>query len=350
MRKLFVIALFACYVIAGWAQENNYTVSCDITPVANYFLERGDTIASFCLADFATKEPITEKSSYREPKFSFSGKVETPLIASLQLEMKMKGGVRTLGYFFFLEPGNIVFKIDDKLQNTAEGTPLNDVFFGALKERYQVYQAGEKEKTQKMAQDYILQHKNDLTAVMTLSYLKQDTKDDAKNVLSIISQCSDKVQQHLITKRLAEQMNIKMAGPAIGDKFKDFAVEYDGQTYRLSDYVGKGNYVLVDFWASWCGPCRAGVPHVIALYEKYKDKSFTALGVAVNDKPEKTLEAAKNLKIPYPLILNTELIATNLYDFNAIPYYILFSPDGTILTRGNDFGEAKAKLEEIFGE
>ena len=346
MKKLFIIALLTCYAIAGCTQEKNYTVSCDITPVVNYFLEQGDTITSFYLADLATKDPITEKQAYKEPKITFSGKIETPLIASLQLEMKITGGVRSLSYFFFLEPGNIVVKFEDYHTNTAEGTPLNDAFFGALKKRYQVYQAGEKEKAQKMVKDYILQHKNDLTAVTMFSALNMETKEDAKNVLAIISKCSKDVQQHLITKRLAEQMNNKIAGPAKGDKIKDFAVEYDGQTHRLSDYVGKGNYVLVDFWASWCGPCRAGVPHVIALYEKYKDKSFTALGVAVNDKPEKTLEAAKKLGIPYPLILNTELIAANLYDFNAIPYYILFSPDGTILTRGNNFEEA----EEIFGK
>ena len=136
--------------------------------------------------------------------------------------------------------------------------------------------------------------------------------------------------------------------PKEGDMFKDFAVDYDGTTHRLSDYVGRGKYVLVDFWASWCGPCRAEIPNLITAYNKYKDKGFTVLGVAVNDMPEATLKAIKDDGIPYPQILNSQQIAASAYGFDAIPQIILFAPDGTLLARDLRGEEIENKLAEIF--
>lgn len=86
-----------------------------------------------------------------------------------------------------------------------------------------------------------------------------------------------------------------MKATAIGQKFTDFSGKaVDGSEVSLSDYVGKGTYALVDFWASWCGPCRAESPHVAQLYNEYKDKGLTVLGVAVWDKPEHTKKQSKN--------------------------------------------------------
>ena len=130
--------------------------------------------------------------------------------------------------------------------------------------------------------------------------------------------------------------------------FKDFAVEYDGKTNCLSDYVGRGRYLLADFWASWCGPCRQEIPNLIALYEKYKDKEFLVLGVAVQDNPEASLKAISEMQIPYPQILNTQKIATDLYGIDAIPEIILFAPDGTIIARGLRGEVLEKKLTEIF--
>ena len=84
------------------------------------------------------------------------------------------------------------------------------------------------------------------------------------------------------------------------------------------------------------------------MHEKYKDRNFTALGVAVNDKPENTLKAIEKDKIPYPQIINSQNITPSLYGFNAIPYIILFAPDGTIVAGGLRGQELENKLAEIF--
>ena len=125
----------------------------------------------------------------------------------------------------------------------------------------------------------------------------------------------------------------KQKATAVGSMFKDFAAEYNGKTTKLSDFVGKGKYVLVDFWASWCGPCRAETPNLINAYDKYKGDKFNVLGVTVSDRPEDSERAMKELGINYPQMLNAPDSCANLYGINGIPHIILFGPDGIILAR-----------------
>ena len=120
---------------------------------------------------------------------------------------------------------------------------------------------------------------------------------------------------------------------AEGKMFVDFEAEYDGKSQKLSDYVGNGKYVLVDFWASWCGPCRAEIPNLIRLYDKYKGDNFEIVGVASWDKPEDTLRAIEKEGMPYPQIINAKFVGTDAYGVMGIPQIILFAPDGTILRR-----------------
>ena len=138
--------------------------------------------------------------------------------------------------------------------------------------------------------------------------------------------------------------------PKEGQKFRDFAVENDGQTIRLSDYVGRGQYVLVDFWASWCAPCRHEIPILIAAYEKYKDKGLVVLGVAVNDKSEASLQFIEQMKIPYPQMLNAQRKPVEVYGFSGIPHSILFAPDGTILASGLRGENIEQQLKKIYKE
>lgn len=102
----------------------------------------------------------------------------------------------------------------------------------------------------------------------------------------------------------------------------------------FEDYVGAGNYTLVDFWASWCGPCKAESPNVIAVFEKYRDKGLVVIGVPVNDKQEATKMALKNLGIHYPQVLDPSQALAERFNIVGIPYIILFAPDGSIVAEG----------------
>ncbi len=119
-----------------------------------------------------------------------------------------------------------------------------------------------------------------------------------------------------------------------GDMFKDFSATYEGKTTKLSDYVGKGKFVLADFWASWCPPCRKEIPNLINVHNKFKGDKFTVLGVATWDEPDDTKTAIKELGINYPQMLNAQKAGSDAYGIQGIPEIILFAPDGKIVARG----------------
>lgn len=136
-----------------------------------------------------------------------------------------------------------------------------------------------------------------------------------------------------------------------GNPFIDIeAPTPEGDTVRLSDYAGKGKYVLVDFWASWCGPCRASIPELKELYAKYHDKGFEVIGVSLDAKKDAWLKGIADLDIPWPQMSDVKLwnsAGAKEYGIKAIPCTILIDPDGKIVERNPNI---KEKLGEIFGE
>lgn len=131
---------------------------------------------------------------------------------------------------------------------------------------------------------------------------------------------------------------------AEGKPFTDFEIEYQGTKHRLSDVVGRGDYVLVDYWASWCGPCIRQTAVIKELYNEFKDKGLKVLGVAVWDEPDATLAAIKKHDLPWECWLNGGNVPTDLYGIMGIPCIILYGPDGTIISRDKQDDELRAAV------
>ncbi len=152
----------------------------------------------------------------------------------------------------------------------------------------------------------------------------------------IISALSPELKAKKSIAGMVQGLDAKDA-TAVGRMFTDFAVtQPDGSVKKLSDYVGKGKYILVDFWASWCGPCRREIPNIKNVYKKYHGPKFDVVSVAVWDKLEDTRRAIEVEGLTWNQILDGQQIPTDAYGIKGIPELILFAPDGTILKRGEE--------------
>ena len=170
---------------------------------------------------------------------------------------------------------------------------------------------------------------------------------DDEKASEIISAMSAEMLAREDVANLKKGLDARIA-TAEGKPFVDFTVNsVVGQTrsvppqpkyaeVKLSDYVGKGKYILLDFWSPWCGPCRREMPNIKAVYDKYKGDKFDVVSIAVWEREpvEVTIETAAKLGMDWNQINNGQREPAQLYGVEGIPHLILFGPDGTILKRG----------------
>ena len=191
-------------------------------------------------------------------------------------------------------------------------------------------------------------------ALLNLRGLVEDAQ-----VSEIIAGLSEEMLQNEKVVMLKEGLDARIA-TAEGQMFSDFTVNsVVGQTrsipaepiyaeVKLSDYVGKGKYILLDFWSPWCGPCRRVMPNIKAVYEKFGGESFDVVSIAVweRESVDVTIETAAKLEMTWNQINNGQREPASIYGVEGIPHLILFGPDGTILKRGFH----GAEIEEVVSE
>ena len=190
-------------------------------------------------------------------------------------------------------------------------------------------------------------------------FLEQDELD------AILAKLPEPVKADKFVSRLIETNSAK-AATAVGKKFTDFTVDHvagvdkDGnpvyEKKSLSDFVGNGKVMLVDFWSPWCPPCKAEIPNIKAVWEKYHGDDFDVLSVAVWEESRKmtwrnTIDTAAFFGMQWNQLNNGHQEPAALYGIEGIPHMILFDKDGTILKRGDDLrGEKTAKaVAEVLG-
>jgi hypothetical protein len=308
------------------AASPNYTVSVPLS-------EDEDDMMVY-LVEFDSGDKI-DSTMVTNGVAKFQGQITTPAMVTMVLDGTRLGTIA-------LEPGDIT--VNPQLRKTT-GTPINDYIndmnaksnelqkeFNAISKEDSTYKAKQEEIYGKYLalQDKAFED-NVNNAFGYYLFLQKAYDLDLKG----LDEQMKKYPQFANGKRIAKlrQALINKEETSVGHKFKDFSITNDGKTQRLSDYVGKGQYTLVDFWASWCGPCIRETAVIKELYNKYHDKGLNVLGVAVWDEPQNTLQAIEKHSLPWEQILNAQSIPTDIYGISGIPCIILFDPEGNIVSR-----------------
>ena len=346
MKRHFITIIIALAAVSAYAQQDNYTISGDLSPMVGILVKDTTDIDSvFVVNDANHRAGIEQKCAVKDGKFFLTGHVDKPQYTEMKITWLGTEKMDTAYLEFILEAGcDIVYK-----NGTVKGSPMTDMYLKQRGEIWNLANNGKDDEARSLYLEQIREHRDDALGVAFMRMLRSPAWLTVTSEKKLIESLGDEVKYDFRIQRRLNHLRAFQPSDE-GDMFLDFAVEYDGKTTRLSDYVGRGQYVLVDFWASWCGSCRQEIPNLIAAYNKYNDRGLQVVGIAAWDKAEATLKAIAEEQMPYPQIINSDHVATDLYGIDAIPEIILFAPDGKIVSRGLRGEGIGRKMKEIFGE
>jgi len=330
---------------------------------------------------------ILDSTTLANGSFQFTGKVAAPVGAILVLDHRgvgFKGVSKTDDILnFYVDKGNIIIAGEDSIaRGRISGSAINSdneilnamlapvykqaqalyaeaqaakpdqqqspVFQNAMQDRFKVVQK-DRERTLKI---YIANHPKSYLSLMAISSMGGPSAD-----VNEIEPLYNGLSQELKDTEAGKQLKVSFAplkATALGSTAPDFTQnDVDGKPVTLSSF--KGKYVLLDFWASWCGPCRQENPNVVRVYNKYKNRNFTVLGVSLDRPNGKAdwLRAIKDDGLNWTQVSDLKFwnnAAAGLYFVQSIPQNYLIDPQGKIVAKNLRGADLEAKLIELLGK
>jgi thiol-disulfide isomerase/thioredoxin len=330
MKKLILIAAVA---LAACGTKPEATIEGTVTGVADgvkiYLLDISQTLLDSTVVD--------------NGKFRFEIVNAYPDLNILQIENN------NVPLFFFIEPGVITATLDASATPepiaTFAGTPTND---GNAKFIEAAAGFQDMEDRAQYVQNIALESPNTVMAAYTINSTAYNltTPEMVDSVLTLIADAP----ANAFTDKLVERRDA-LAKTAVGVEAPDFTqAQRDGTPLSLSSL--KGKLVLIDFWASWCGPCRAENPNVVKLYDAYKDKGFEILGVSLDDDREAWLQAIEDDGLTWLHVSDVkgwDNAVAKAWAVRSIPHTVLVGADGVIIATDLRGAELEAKVAEVLG-
>lgn len=334
-RKSLITILLALVAITGQAQSFTWRIE---GTVANAAMT--DTLM---VINAETRSMITKLQVKDGNIVPASGTLDEPAVCCIAKQGR-QGWIRV----FVLESGTVRLNVDMDLVYLTKigGTRVNDNLMAMIAVQNMPLDADTYFKRMyEVVSSIVSRHPNHPISPYLIGQCQTTFKPSEE--ISLIEKLSPRLQESLKMVRLKENLTLALATEE-GKMFRELTGKTpDGKDTALSEFVGKGSYVLAEFWASWCGPCLEEIPQIIAIYDKYKDRGLKVIGITVRDAPEKSDSIVRQMGIPFPLIYESKPMTT--YGVIAIPHKILFAPDGTIVSRRIVSGkELDKKLAAIF--
>jgi peroxiredoxin len=330
------------------------------------------------------EENITDSLQPKNGDFKFKGTLTEPVVATLITKFKQQGEDKPAREFIqlFLEPSKIEFSAKDSLKNSSVKGSSGNADFMALTKRQEAYngkfeilydaydslqKTGDKEGMKK-TEDAINKLNDEMNEAVYASFIKNHPNSsvalyavkqyagwdiDPSKVEPLFNSLPASAKTLPSAKALKERIDIAKK-TAIGNYAMDFTQNDTlGKPISLSFF--KGKYVLVDFWASWCGPCRRENPNVVKVFNKFQGKNFTILSVSLDrpDAKDKWLAAIHKDGLTWTHVSDLKFwdnAVAKQYGIRAIPQNFLLDPQGKIIAKNLRGEDLDAKLTEIFAK